>query len=65
MVAPTRDDVAAAARRLPPLAWRTPFVTSSWLSELTGTDIRLKLETVQRTGSFKMRGAANALARLK
>jgi threonine dehydratase len=65
MTTPTRDDVAAAARRLAPLAWRTPFAPSPWLSDLTGTDVRLKLETVQRTGSFKIRGAANALARLK
>jgi threonine dehydratase len=65
MTIPTRDDVVAAARRLSPLAWRTPLVPSPWLSDLTGTDVRLKLETVQRTGAFKMRGAANALARLK
>jgi threonine dehydratase len=65
MTTPTRDDVAAAARRLTPLAWRTPFVPSLWLSDLVGTDVRLKLEMVQRTGSFKIRGAANALARLK
>jgi len=65
MTTPSRDDVAAAAGRVAPWAWRTPFVTSAWLSDLVGTDVRLKLETVQRTGSFKIRGAANALARLK
>lgn len=65
MAAPTPDDVAAAARRVAPWAWRTPLMPSAWLSDLVGTDVRLKLETVQRTGSFKIRGAANALVRLR
>lgn len=62
--APTLGDVVAAVSRLPPLAWRTPFVSSAWLSELAGADVRLKLEIVQQTGSFKIRGAANAVARI-
>jgi len=65
MIAPTRDDVLAAAERVRRWIWRTPFVPSPWLSDLVGTDVRLKLESVQRTGSFKIRGAANALARLR
>jgi threonine dehydratase len=40
-------------------------VPSVWLSQITGADVWLKLETVQATGSFKIRGAANAVARLK
>ena len=52
----------AAARRIAGSAWRTPLVPSVWLSEITGADVWLKLETVQATGSFKIRGAANALA---
>jgi threonine dehydratase len=63
--APTIDDVRAAVHRLPPLAVRTPFVRSSWLSKLLGADVRLKLEMVQETGSFKIRGAANAIALLR
>jgi threonine dehydratase len=63
--APTIDEIVAALDRLPPLAWRTPFVPSAWLSELVGGDVRLKLEIVQQTGSFKIRGAANAIALLK
>jgi len=63
--APTLDEIVAAVGRLPPLAWRTPFVPSPWLSELTSGDIRLKLEIVQQTGSFKIRGAANAIALLR
>jgi threonine dehydratase len=58
-------DVAAAARRIVGSAWRTPLVPSVWLSQITGADVWLKLETVQATGSFKIRGAANAVARLK
>ena len=38
---------------------------SEWLSALTGADVWLKLEIVQGTGSFKLRGAANAIARLR
>ncbi len=61
----TMNDVEAAARRLAGFAWRTPLVPSPWLSELTGGEVWLKLETVQATGSFKIRGAANALTSLK
>lgn len=63
-VRPTLDDIRAAAARIRPLAWRTPMVFSAALSASTGASVWLKLEVAQRTGSFKMRGAANALARL-
>jgi threonine dehydratase len=39
----------------------TPLVRSDWLSRKTGQPIALKLETRQKTGSFKLRGAANAI----
>lgn len=62
------DDVAAAvreaARRLPAAVVRTPVVPSSWLSMLCSADVRLKLENVQETGSFKLRGATWALWQL-
>jgi threonine dehydratase len=51
--------------RIHDLAWRTPLIRSSALSAATGAEVWLKLEVIQRTGSFKMRGAANALMRLK
>src|ERR1039457_191571 len=54
-------DVERAARRLAPFLSPTPFIASPWLSEATGADVYLKLEHVQTTGSFKTRGAANAL----
>ena len=60
-VLPTAADVDAAARRLADVALRTPLVTSPVLDALTGARIFLKAETLQRTGSFKFRGAYNKL----
>jgi threonine dehydratase len=61
-VLPTAADVDAAAERLAGVALRTPLVTSPALDELTGARVFLKAETLQRTGSFKFRGAYNKLA---
>jgi threonine dehydratase len=61
---PTFADVEAAAQRIKPYAVRTPLVESPALSALTGGHVFLKLETLQRTGSFKFRGACNAVAQL-
>ncbi len=55
-------DVQAAASRIAPHAVRTPLVESPVLSARTGGRVLLKLETLQRTGSFKFRGACNRLA---
>ena len=60
----TPSDVRAAAARLAGIASRTPLVRSAWLSSSTGGDVFLKLETDQVTGSFKIRGAFNAIASL-
>src|SRR5271168_5617331 len=59
---PTAADVEAAARRLSGVALRTPLLTSAALDALTGGRVFLKAETLQRTGSFKFRGAYNKLA---
>ena len=59
---PTFADVQAAAQRIAPHAVRTPLVESWQLNELTGGRVFLKLEILQRTGSFKFRGACNRLA---
>jgi threonine dehydratase len=59
---PSFADVQAAATRIAPYAVRTPLVESWQLGALTGGRIFLKLETLQRTGSFKFRGACNRLA---
>jgi threonine dehydratase len=55
-------DVQAAALRIAPHAVRTPLVESWQLNALTGGRVFLKLEILQRTGSFKFRGACNRLA---
>ena len=59
---PSFADVEAAATRIAPYAVQTPLVESPVLNVLTGGRIFLKLETLQRTGSFKFRGACNRLA---
>jgi threonine dehydratase len=59
---PTFADIQMAAARIAPYAIRTPLVESWILNARTGGRIFLKLETLQRTGSFKFRGACNRLA---
>ncbi|MCX5493546.1 threonine/serine dehydratase [Kaistia dalseonensis] len=61
---PTIDDVRAAAERIRPEAVRTPLLTNPALDALVGGRVLLKCETLQRTGSFKFRGAYNAIAAL-
>ncbi|MDP9197888.1 MAG: threonine/serine dehydratase [Pseudomonadota bacterium] len=61
---PCFDDVQAAARRLSGIARRTPLLAGTPLDELTGGRVLLKLESLQRTGSFKIRGAYNRLVQL-
>lgn len=58
----TLTDVRAARRRIEPHIRQTPLVDSAWLSDLTGGSVRLKLESLQVTNSFKIRGAINAAA---
>src|SRR5438093_2602821 len=57
----TRGTVAAAARAIAPHVRRTPTELSLPLSTLAGADLYLKLENLQRTGAFKIRGALNKL----
>src|SRR5439155_24535212 len=59
---PPAADVHEAARRLTGVALHTPLLTSAALDAMTGGRIFLKAETLQRTGSFKFRGAYNKLA---
>lgn len=56
---PTLQDVRDAALAINAIARRTPLVASS-----LGGDVLLKLETLQPTGAFKIRGAANAVSKL-
>ena len=59
---PSFADIIAAQARIAPYAVRTPLVESWQLNALTGGRVFLKLEILQRTGSFKFRGACNRLA---
>jgi threonine dehydratase len=56
-------EVLEAAARLKGRVLRSPLRRSEWLSSLAGRDVRLKLESLQPTGSFKIRGAFNAALR--
>ncbi len=53
----TIADIIEARRRIGPHVRRTPLLPSAWLSALAGADIRLKLESLQLTNSFKLGGA--------
>ena len=61
---PTIADVKAAAQRLDGKAVRTPLIGNALLDERLSARILFKAECLQRTGSFKFRGAYNALATL-
>jgi len=59
---PTAADVDAAAKRIAGVAIRTPLINSPVLDALLGARVFLKAETLQRTGSFKFRGAYNKIS---
>ncbi len=61
---PTFEDVQAAARRLDGIARKTPLLESDLLNDRVGGRLLLKAEPLQRTGSFKFRGAYNAISRV-
>ncbi len=58
------EQIKAAQQLLAPVMRRTPVVASRVLSETTGFAVSLKCENLQRTGSFKPRGAYNRIANL-
>ena len=58
----TYDEVVTAAGRIAGVAVRTPLLRSDALDAATGARIFLKPENLQRTGSFKFRGAYNRLS---
>ncbi|MGC0870423.1 UNVERIFIED_ORG: L-threonine ammonia-lyase [Pantoea agglomerans] len=60
----TLKDIYAASGRIKSTVCKTPLELSHPLSALVGTEVRLKMENLQHTGSFKLRGAANVLASL-
>ena len=60
----TYADIEAAAKRLNGVAHKTPVLTSRTVNERTNSQVFFKCENFQRAGSFKFRGAYNALAQL-
>ncbi|MDQ1713443.1 MAG: threo-3-hydroxy-L-aspartate ammonia-lyase [Frankiaceae bacterium] len=60
----TLDDVRAAAARIAGDVHRTPLLSATSLGERYGVRLRVKAEVFQRTGSFKIRGALNAVRQL-
>jgi threonine dehydratase len=61
---PLFEDVREAANRIHSYVHRTPLVATRSISERAGVEVRLKCENLQRAGSFKIRGAMNALLQL-
>jgi threonine dehydratase len=62
--APGRKEIEEARRRLEGVARVTPVYGTETLSRLIGRQVSLKAENLQRTGSFKVRGAANKISTL-
>jgi threonine dehydratase len=63
-MAPTLADIRAARERIAGVANRTPVFPSETFTRITGRPVVLKAENLQRTGSFKIRGAVNKIATL-
>jgi len=61
---PSLDDIRVAARRIAPFIHRTPVMTCASLDALAGAKLYFKCENLQKTGSFKIRGATNAILQL-
>src|SRR5580693_3098413 len=59
--APNFEAILAAHARIAPRIHRTPVVTSTSLDEIAGAKLYFKCENLQKTGSFKIRGATNAV----
>ena len=63
-IVPTDADIEAAAQRLASVAVRTPLINAPVLDERLSARVFLKAETLQRTGSFKFRGAYNKISQI-
>jgi threonine dehydratase len=61
-ILPTAADIEAAVKRIAGIAVRTPLINAPVLDDLLGAHVFLKAETLQRTGSFKFRGAYNKIS---
>ncbi len=61
---PTLEDIYRADKNIHQTIRRTPLIRSDWLSDFCGCEVYLKLECLQITGSFKLRGAVNKILSL-
>src|SRR3981189_1402625 len=61
---PSWEAILAAHARIAPRIHRTPVLTSASLNAMTGAQLFFKCENLQKTGSFKIRGASNAILSL-
>src|SRR5437764_428963 len=61
---PTWEAISAAHSRIAPQIHRTPILTSASLDSMAGASFFFKCENLQKTGSFKIRGASNAVLSL-
>lgn len=61
---PAIEEVRQAARALSGVTYRTPLQESSYINDLLGGRVFFKLENLQRSGSFKLRGAYNRIRQL-
>lgn len=64
MLPPTIEAIRAADARIRPYALRTPLIENAKLNERLGGRVLLKLETLQRVGAFKFRGAYNKISQI-
>ena len=64
VVTPTLKDFEAAEANVLAIAKKTPILESFYLSDLTGGQVFLKAENLQRTGAYKLRGAYNRMSKL-
>ena len=63
-VPPTLAEYEQAAAALAGVVSETPLVETQYLSDVLGAPVLLKLENLQRTGSFKIRGSSYLMSRL-
>ena len=58
---PTLEDIQNAQSLTDSIVRKTPIITSNYFNELLGMELFFKCENFQKTGSFKIRGASNAI----
>jgi len=60
-IEPSLEEIRKAHERIAPFIHRTPILTSTTISRITGGEIFFKCENFQKAGAFKIRGACNAV----